>query len=372
MKLLHVLAPGEVGGLDRVVETLATGSRARGHQVHVAAVVDRVAELPMFSPLRAAGVAVHQVPVRPHAFGIERSGIEALCRQITPDLVHTHGYRADVVDAPAARELGIPTVTTVHGFAGGGWKTRAYQLLQRMALRHFDLVVAVARPQAEQLARSGVSSERLRLVPNAWCPDQAPLDRDFARRMLGVPPGRFHIGWVGRLSWEKGPDVFLDAIARLRDLPLAVSMIGDGPDLHALEARASRLGIRSLVTWWGKVPHASGLFPGFDAFVLSSRTEGTPMVLFEAMRSAVPVVATAVGGIPDVVSSNEAILVSPRDPVALARGIHAINDHPEAAATRSARALARLCDYDSSPWLDRYDVLYQSVKARSPLAAAGV
>jgi glycosyltransferase involved in cell wall biosynthesis len=88
-----------------------------------------------------------------------------------------------------------------------------------------------------------------------------------------------------RLSWEKGADIFLEAVARLKDLPIAVSVLGDGAERRSLDRQARRLGTRSLVTWYGTFPAASRLFPGFDAFAITSRREGTLIGLFEAMGS---------------------------------------------------------------------------------------
>jgi hypothetical protein len=110
----------------------------------------------MFAPLRAAGATVHPLLIPPCVYRVERTAIESLSRQISPDVVHTHGYRADVVDAPVARHLGIRTVSAVHGFIGGGWRNPAYELLQRIMLRTFDLVIAVARPRAIHLPSVGV------------------------------------------------------------------------------------------------------------------------------------------------------------------------------------------------------------------------
>jgi len=108
---------------------------------------------------------------------------------------------------------------------------------------------------------------------------------------------------VGRLSREKGADVILDAIAACKP-PWRLSIIGDGPERERLKQQAARLGITDRVTWHGPVSNAGKLLSAFDAFVLSSRTEGTPIVLFEAMHSGVPIVTTSVGGVPDVVSST--------------------------------------------------------------------
>jgi glycosyltransferase involved in cell wall biosynthesis len=156
VRVLHILAAAEIGGLERVVQPLAPGLQAHGEDNHVAAVLDRPVQHPMFAPLRAAGATVHPLLISPRVYRVERTAIESLSRQISPDVVHTHGCRADLVDAPVARHLGIRTVSTVHGFTGGGWRNRAYELLQRIVLRTFDLVIAVARPRAIHLASVGV------------------------------------------------------------------------------------------------------------------------------------------------------------------------------------------------------------------------
>jgi glycosyltransferase involved in cell wall biosynthesis len=125
------------------------------------------------------------------------------------------------------------------------------------------------------------------------------------------------------------------------------------------------------VHWAGARPAAGRLFAAFDAFVLSSRTEGTPMVLFEAIDAGVPVIATAVGGVPDVVGSEHAWLVPSEDPSALARAmVEALTDRATA-ARRSDEARRRLRDrFGLEPWLDAYDRIYREI-ARSAVTRAG-
>src|SRR5687768_8252219 len=151
MIILHIFAPGEAGGLEGVVEMLAAGHRALGHEVHVAAVIEPGREPHTLVVLRQVGAQVHPIVVSPRMYPAERSSVAALCERLAPDVVHTHGYRPDVVDAPVARRLGIPTVTTVHGFTGGGLMNRVYEVLQRASFRQFRLVVAVALPQVHAL-----------------------------------------------------------------------------------------------------------------------------------------------------------------------------------------------------------------------------
>ena len=366
LSVLHLIAPGDVGGAERVVHALASGQRRAGHRVTVGAVLSNGADHrshPFLAPLERAGVETILLRVPPRAYRRERSACVELCRRLRPDVVHTHGIRVDVVDAAVARRAGMPTVTTVHGFTGGDFKMWVYERLWRRALRGFDAVVAVSRPLARDLERTGVPPGRLHAVPNAWpADDLPPFPRYEARQQLAVPDGRFHVGWVGRLTPEKGADVLLAALPLLADLPMVVSVVGDGRGRPQLQAAAARLGLGDRVRWLGNVAAAGRLFTAFDVFALSSRTEGTPIVLFEAMATSTPIVASAVGGVPDVLAPQEALLVGPDDPAALAQAIRAVHADPAAAADRARRAQQRLgSEFAPGPWLERYERIYRSV-----------
>jgi glycosyltransferase involved in cell wall biosynthesis len=367
LTILHVTAPARVGGLERVVEALAAGQRRAGHAVHVAVILDPgEADHPLAQGLRRAdvGVAVINPPIR--GYRRERGALATLCRELVPDVVHTHGARPDVVDGGVPRGLGIPVVSTVHGFTGGGWKNRLYERLMIRAYRRFSAVVAVSRPIVERLTRGGVPPQRIHLVRNAWSggAGAATLSRAAARAALGIAAEGEgpRVGWIGRISQEKGPDVIVDAMARTEDPRIRLSMVGEGRAAAALRARAAASGLEDRVTWHGNVPDAGGLMPAFDVFVLSSRTEGTPIVLFEAMAAGVPIVATAVGGVPDVISAAEAILVPAEDAAALARAIGEVLRDPAGARSRGEAARRRLeREFAAEPWVHRYLDIYRSV-----------
>ena len=374
--VIHLTAPGSVGGLERVVHALAVGQRDLGYEVCVVAIVDPqsrqgagegerkgAGDHEFVTNLSARGVRVLQFELPARAYLRERALIADVCREIAPDVLHTHGYRPDVIDAGVARKLGIPTVTTVHGSTGGDWKNRCYERLQRRAFRRFDAVVAVSAPLAQRLSVNGVASDRLHLIPNAYHSTGVILGRSAARRALAIPDDQFVIGYVGRLSREKGADVLLAAAGKLRDLPVAVSIIGDGRERAALQQQARSLILASRVIWHGMVPDAGRLLRAFDVFVLSSRTEGTPIVLLEAMAAGVPIVATHVGGVPDVVSSKEALLVPSEDPDSLASAIRTIHADIGAARARAARATERLHrEFGHIPWVRQYETVYRRVE----------
>lgn len=349
---------------------LATGHRSGGHRVGVAAVLDKGrGDHPFLSALRDTDVDVYPLPLPARAYRRERRLLAEMIRRFRPDVVHTHGYRADVLASGVARRAGVPTVTTVHGFTGGGWKNRLYERLQTLAFRRFGAVVAVSAPLHQQLQRAGVRPDRLILLPNAWMQQGRALERRAAREVLGVGENRVAVGWVGRMSHEKGLDVILDALPHLADLPVDLHLIGDGRERRELEARAA-LSCPSRTHWHGQMVDAGRVFAAFDVFVLSSRTEGTPLVLFEAMAAGTPIVATRVGGVPDVVSPSEAALVNPEDPEALAGAIRAVLTNPEAAQARTAAARRRLTEaFAPEPWLVRYESVYTQVRAsRHPVA----
>jgi glycosyltransferase involved in cell wall biosynthesis len=361
--VLHILAPALVGGLETVVRMLATGQRAAGHRVHVALIVESEETiLPLAHDLEQAGIDVKVINLPPRAYRRERREIESLCRGLRPDIMHTHGNRPDVVDASVARRLGIPSVTTVHGFIGGNWKNRIYEWLQYRAFRRFDAVVAVSRPLGNALLAAGIPRDIIHVVPNAWGRKSPFLDRMAARHTLGIPEEGFRIGWVGRLSREKGPDLFLRAMGELRDLPLQASIIGDGRERPVLQRLANKLAIEQRITWHGIIPNSASLLPAFDLLVLSSRTEGTPIVLFEAMDAGVPIVATSVGGVPDVLSSAEALLVASEDSSGLSEAIKAVWRDPNQALGRALAARRRLeAQFAVPAWVKQYERVYSFV-----------
>jgi glycosyltransferase involved in cell wall biosynthesis len=362
LSVLHVVAPAPFGGLESVLRSLASGHMRRGHTVRVAAVVSpREGPHPFAQALESEGVATTVITIGDRDYGGERRSIRELCRAERTDVVHTHGYRPDVVDSGVARSEGIGVVSTCHGFIDADLRARFYQWLQRRALRRFDAVIAVSRLIADRVRKAGVPAERIHLVPNVFASRAVPFPKGAAKRYLELPDVPA-IGWVGRLSEEKGPDLALEAFARLARPDARLVMIGGGPDEPSLRRRAASLGIEDRVIWRGIVPNAGALFEAFDAFLLSSRTEGTPIALLEAIAARVPVVATRVGGVPDVINESSGLLVESGDVAGLAEALAHVLDDPGLAKARADRARARVVgDTAAEEWLSRYESIYRNV-----------
>ncbi len=323
----------------------------RGNGAHVAAVLQphESENHPFVTNLRAQDIPVTTIEVASKQYLKEYRALRQLISRLSPAIVHTHGYRADLVGGLAARRSDVPAVSTVHGFTGGNWRNQINEKLQLYALRHSAAAITVSRPLADRLAAEGILRERIHLIPNAIAAPRA-LSRIEARRQLGLPVDGFVVGWIGRLSREKGPDVMLQALAS-SEPAFHLSVIGEGPERDSLRRLAEQLGIASRLTFHGEVANAASLMNAFDAIVISSRTEGTPITLLEAMAVGVPVIATNVGGIPDVVTDAEAVIVGAEDPRAIAR---ALGDVRSNVATSRARADAARVRVESKYGLQRW------------------
>lgn len=362
MKIFHLLAPAPFGGLERVVFALAAGQKASGHDIAVLPLLESdTTEPSLIGELRNVGVQVIPIIQHRRAYHAQRKALQEICIRLAPDVLHSHGSHPDVLAASLGANCRAARISTAHGFTGGTYRNRLYQWMQRVSYRRFDAVVAVSRKLAEDLASTKRLRGKIYALPNAWFAPDSLLAAELVRQPPQLSREVFNIAWIGRMSREKGPDILIEALAALKDLSIHVTMIGEGSERPKLQSRAKELQLDRRISWAGEVARASRLLPAFDLLVISSRTEGTPITLFEAMHANVPVVATLVGGVPDVVSHAEAILIPPGDSGALSCAIRNVVNAPAEARIRATRARNRLeTDFAPTPWLESYDRIYRA------------
>ncbi len=349
------------------MESLAVGHHRRGHDVTVATLLfDHDTSHPFVEALERNGVRVYPMRMAPRAYLRERREVAKMCRDLRPDVVHTHGYRIDLLDRRVVARMGVPTVTTVHGASKtGGLKGAFFEWLQRRNYRRFDAVVAVSRHLYDTTLSDGVSPDRLRLIPNAWGGHHPPLTRQEARRELRLDESSRVVGWVGRFIPVKGGDIFIDALSRMEEPRPTALLIGYGPEGERLQRRATELGVADSVRLLTDIRDAGRYFAAFDTYVLSSRSEGLPIVILEAMAARTPIVASRVGGVPDALGEADAWLVPPEDPRALAAAIGESLENRELATRRADNARTRLDrDYSLEVFLDSYEDVYRMVAGR--------
>ncbi|MBN2284940.1 MAG: glycosyltransferase family 4 protein [Tissierellales bacterium] len=244
------------------------------------------------------------------------------------DLIHTHGYFADIVTIPVAKLLRIPVISTCHGFIANDRKLKRSYRIDRILLRFSNRVIAVSQGIKDELLKSGIKESKIEVVLNAV---QTDTDNDVLtqnrykkRRALHVSEKDFVLGYVGRLSREKGIHYLLDAVEILTkmDIPIKVVIIGDGPAKKDSKLLVRQKGVEDKVFFAGFQTDVKEWIPAMDVFALPSLTEGTPMALLEAMACRIPIVASAVGGIPQIIDSGkDGILVAPGKPKEIAAGI---------------------------------------------------
>ncbi len=366
MTVVHVLSSFGLGGQERVALDLSIGQQAAGHHA-VAVSLEPGDEGPLGADFRAHGVNVVHLRKRP---GFDVSLILAL-RRLFRDrgatVVHTHNPQPLIYGGPAARTSRAALVHTKHGVNPGSdrrlWMKRGAGLL-------VDAFVAVSEPTAAVARETHeCRPSRLRVIPNGIDLSRFRADaeaRAAVRAELRIPADAFVVGTVGRLVPEKGHAFLLRAVGPLLGPDMHVVIAGDGPEAERTAEVARGLQAPSSVHLVGARRDIPRLLAAMDLFTLSSVREGLPLVIPEAMATELPVVATAVGGIPQVVVEGETgTLVDYGDEPALREAVSQLAaDRERAAAFGRAGSRRALALYSSQRMVNDYLALYQEVLTR--------
>jgi glycosyltransferase involved in cell wall biosynthesis len=323
-----------VGGGEKWMLALADGlDRARYASRFVVAAEGRFAHA-----LRGRGLPVTVIDLTRL---VSVGALVALTRELRrerPHLLHTAGARASFYGRLAARLAGVPAVissvhTSIADYDVPAWRRVVYLALDRASARLARRIIATSEAVAADLVASGqVPARKLVTIPNRPDPrDLAPTrPRDVVRRELGAGASDALIGVIARLTEQKGVADFLDALARLAHRPgWQAAIVGDGPQRAELEARAYRLGLEPRCRFVGTRTDLGDVLGACDLLVVPSRSEGLPYVVLEAMVVGTPLIATRVGGIPEVILDGvRGVLVPPRAPDRLAAAITAALENP--------------------------------------------
>ena len=355
LPVLLVVDSLDGGNAERYVVDLAVALHRRGWPVHVACSTDGVRA----AALADAGVPVTVLlgePVKRRVSGRYARALTRLVAELRPAVVHAHLFASAAAAVQAVRDLPVPLVVTEHIEAP--WRDRRDRAVSGVVYRQADHVVAVSTAIRDLLvADHGVAPERVEvLLPTT----AAPVPSGGPLPVTGGPV----VGVVGRLVPEKGVDVFLRAAALVSAVvPQAeFVVVGDGPLRPDLEHRAATLGLAGRVTFTGYRSEVSGLLPGLDVLAVPSRSDGSPLVVCEAMAAGVPVVASRVGGLPDLVEDGgSGLLVRPGEAEDLARALVALLLDPEAARRLGARGRVLAASRSHERLVDRMTQLYADV-----------
>ncbi len=296
-----------------------------------------------------------------------------LIRRLKPDIVHTHTAKAGFVGRVAAWLAGVPVIVhTFHGHVFQGYfgpaMTRVFIQLERMTARMSDTVITLTEGLRRELAEQYriTDAKHITVLPLGLdlAPFAAPRKNGAFRRAYGIPADAPLIGIVGRLVPVKNHRLFLDAAAKVRaQRPDArFVIVGDGELRAEIEAQVDALGLHDAMTFTGWMQNVAPVYTDLDVNVISSLNEGTPVSVIESLAAGCPVVATAVGGLPDLLDGGTlGRLVSSSDADALANALIAVLDNPPDGAAAQQFVLER---YGIDRLVRDLDNLYHSLLAK--------
>jgi glycosyltransferase involved in cell wall biosynthesis len=348
IRILRVIARLNMGGPALHVSYLANGLDERGYRTTLVSGSLSRGEGSMSFAAEDRGVGVVSVPelareLSPANDVVAIRRLVQLIRSERPHILHTHTAKAGAIGRTAARLAGgAKPPIVVHTFHGhvlrgyfGALPSEAYRRIERSLARHTDRLIAVSPEVRDDLVELGVApTEKFEVIRLGIELDER-LNADGGldyRQVLGVPASAFVVGWIGRMTAIKQLPEVLRIFARLRELGVdaRLCVVGDGPTREDAERLAKELGVMRECLFLGYHRDVASFYRLFDAFLLPSANEGTPVSVIEALAAERPVVATAVGGVPDVVQDGvHGRLVAPGDVEGAARALQELAEDPE-------------------------------------------
>jgi glycosyltransferase involved in cell wall biosynthesis len=337
---IQLISTGGFYGAERTLLELATFLREQGWDSRIVALEgDGATELMR----RAAeqGIAC-EAYVPTGRFGLlpMLGRLRAMLTRESRAVVHSHGYKPDILIAALGVPRRLPCLATCHSWYSETTKDKALEYLDKWAVRRFDHVVAVSEEIYRDLRASSTPAARLSKIDNGISvPALDGHQREEIRAEWSLAPGEKLVVQVGRLAKSKRNALLLKAVADLpHDITAKVVLIGDGEERAALVEYARTLGIESRVIFAGYRRDVAAVMAAADVLVITSNKEGLPIVVLEAMAVGCPIIATAVGAIPQALSPESAWIIPVDDDAALVRALREALGEASSATARAAKA----------------------------------
>lgn len=367
-RILYVSTSTTVGGAEKTLYTLATLLDPKRHQV--AGVVSVKPEGPYARKLMLQGLHVETLNLLRSPRPGDAARLAEIITRLRPDVVHAVMYQAIQLCRLAKPKVPFPFALVssprVHYRTRSVWTL----LIDRALKNRDDLLIAECDASREFLVRRlGYAPAKVLTIRNGvdlagW--PVSKVDRQKRRMELRLGSGDLLVGAVGRLDKQKGFATLIEAMSRLKKTDLRCVIIGEGPERARLEALIRKHELETRVWLYGERTDIAGWLSAFDVSCLPSLWEGLPNTLLEAMALGLPVVASGVDGVPEVVENGKTgVLVPPASPAALAKALKDLADHPERRAALGAAAHAAVMEkFTVRRMMDEYQDAYDAVVSR--------
>ena len=322
---------------------------------------------PFVSTAREMGITVDVINER---FRFDPSIVNQLRDIIArraPDIIQTHMIKSHFLVKFAGLGRKYPWIAYHHGYTTTDLKMKFYNRLNRWSLPSAARVITVCDAFAKQLAGAGVRPECISVRHNSVVAPRKTSDAEVSaiQTKFGIADDESVILSVGRFSQEKGHADLIRAVASLRKLTthkFKLVLVGDGPERDQLESLANTLGLTDQVVFVGHVSDVAPYYGIADVLALPSHSEGSPNVLLEAMAAGLPIVATNVGGVPEIASSEkDALLVAPREPQVFATALHRVLTEPELANQLQTNAIDRAAEFSPESYARSLIQIYREL-----------
>lgn len=364
MKILYIITSADGGGAQKYVLDLArkfNGSIAAGAQ-----------GVELFENAKKFGIRANSLKhlkrnINPWHDVLAIWEIYSLIRKEKPEMIHLNSSKAGFLGSIAGKLAGVKVVFTAHGFfyfERSSWLTKiAYTFLERLASLCRNFIITVSEEDRKQaLDHHLIKRTKIQTIYNG-IPETKFLSKTEARKILGISDQVLLLGNIAQLYDRKDIGTLIKAVdlfpTNLKEKTNTV-VIGEGPDRQQFEQLINEKGLGHIFSLPGYKPDASNLLKALDIFVLSSKREGFPYVILEALQAGLPIIATDVGGVKEALG-DAGILVPPEDPAKLAEAIINLANNPDLRETLSAKALSRSQNFTQEKMLAETKKIYQKL-----------
>lgn len=366
-RIAHLIATNFFGGPEKQIVEHARRLRGGAVEIFLLSFLEGAENL-FLARARSEGFETCALPQRPPFHPSLVGDLSSVLAEKGADVLVTHHYKATVIGRIASWRRRIPQIAVSRGWTGESAKIRLYEALDKFFLRLADRVVAVSEGQKRKVLALGVSPSKVTVIRNCIdCEAPLPAPTLSLREELGLPPGTLLVASAGRLSPEKNYGGLVRVAGKVAEKePGAVFIVfGEGALRPELERAVTQAGLSERFLLPGFRPDVPSLLPQVDIFVLPSFTEGLPNVVLEAFAAGRPVVATAVGGTPEVVVDGEGgFLVSPEEEDAMAARILQLLADPSLRGRMGDAGRRRVREwFDPARQAEEYRRLYLEVAA---------